>query len=58
MKNSQVDAENQRESEAINNNIFERMEVSWVYTEINVLKRMKKMWSLAHQYLTFLMKLG
>ena len=28
-----VDAENQRESEAISNNIYERMEVSEVYTD-------------------------
>ena len=33
IKNSQVDAEKQRESEAINNNIIERMEVSEVYTD-------------------------
>ena len=33
IKNSKVDARNQRESEVINNNIFERMEISEVYTD-------------------------
>ena len=33
IKNSKLDAENQRESEAINYNILERMEVSEVYTD-------------------------
>ena len=33
IKNSQVDIENQREYEAISNNIYERMEVSEVFTD-------------------------